>query len=216
MGSFGHLIDTRINIMQDIIKRKKQAILLRKFRRIHRTTGAVLFVFFFFISVTGILLGLKKHTGDLILPKSHIGVSTDLKNWLPIDTLHIIACNFLRDSVSADLSHELDRIDIRKNKGMVKFVFVDHFWGIQLDGTTGELLYIEDRRSDFIENLHDGSILDYYFGTKGEPIKLVYTSIMGLSLLMFTLTGFWLWYGPKRMRKEKRKISDRSKILDTH
>jgi hypothetical protein len=87
------------------------------------------------------------------------------------------------------------------DKGMVKFVFLDHFWGIQLDGATGKLLHIEKRRSDFIENIHDGSILDSYFKTNGEQIKLFYTSIMGLALLTFTITGFWLWYGPKRMRK---------------
>jgi len=44
-------------------------------------------------------------------------------------------------------------------------------------------------------------VLDKYFGTKGGQIKLFYTSVMGLALLVFTVTGFWLWYGPKRMRK---------------
>jgi hypothetical protein len=43
--------------------RKKQAKLLRIFRKIHRTLGASLFVFFIFISVTGVLLGWKKNTG---------------------------------------------------------------------------------------------------------------------------------------------------------
>ena len=65
---------------------------------------------------------------------------------------------------------------------------------------TGELLHLERRRSDFIENLHDGSYFDYVFGTKYGQIKLVYTSIMGTALLVFTITGFWLWYGPKRFR----------------
>ena len=181
--------------------RKSQAKLIRTFRKVHRTTGALLFVFFFFVSVTGLLLGWKKHSNGTILPKSYSGTSTDLKDWLPIDSLHTIACKTLRESVSKDLSLELERIDIRKDKGMVKFVFIDHFWGIQLDGTTGKILHIERRRSDFIENLHDGSILDYYFNTKGEYFKLVYTTIMGCALLLFTITGFWLWYGPKRMRR---------------
>ncbi len=181
--------------------RQSQAKLIRTFRKIHRTTGALLFVFFFFVSVTGLLLGWKKHSGGLILSKSYHGTSTDLKNWLPIDSLHKNACKILHDSVSADLSLEIDRIDIRKNKGMVKFVFTDHFWGIQIDGATGKLLHIERRNSDIIENIHDGSILDFYFGTTGGQIKVVYTTIMGLALLIFTITGFWLWYGPKRMRK---------------
>ena len=37
-------------------------------------------------------------------------------------------------------------------------------------------------------------------GTDYGQIKLVYTSIMGTALLIFTITGFWLWYGPKRYR----------------
>lgn len=84
---------------------------------------------------------------------------------------------------------------------MVKFIFKDHFWGLQLDGATGQLLHIEKRRSDFIKKIHDRSILDYYFGTTSDQIKLSYTLIMGFALLTFTITGFWLWYGPKRMRK---------------
>lgn len=184
--------------------RQKQASLLRTFRKVHRTTGAFLFVFFFFISISGLLLGWKKHSGGMILPKSYQGSSTELKDWLPLDSLHSKAIKILHDSVSADLSLELERIDVRKNKGMVKFVFTDHYYGIQLDGATGKLLQIERRRSDIIENIHDGSILDYYFGTTKEQIKLVYTTIMGLALLVFTITGFWLWYGPKRMRKKQR------------
>ena len=109
----------------------------------------------------------------------------------------------MRESVSPDLSLELDRIDIRPDKGVVKFVFVEHYWGVQLDGATGEVLHIERRRADFIENVHDGSVLDYLAGTGGQ-IKLAYTSIMGVALLTFTLTGFWLWYGPKRFRAKSR------------
>jgi len=181
--------------------RQRQANLLRISRKIHRATGACLFAFFFLMSVTGLLLGWKKHSGGTIAPKSYQGTSTDLKTWLPMDSLHTLACSALHEAVSPALSLELDRIDIRKDKGMVKFVFVDDFWGIQLDGATGKVLHVERRRSDFIEKLHDGSILDYYFGTTSEPIKVMYTSIMGLALLTFTITGFWLWYGPKRMRK---------------
>ena len=176
--------------------------LLQFARKTHRKTGAFLFVFFLFIAVTGFLLGWKKDSRGLIQPKSYVGVSTDLKKWLPIDSLHTIACNILHDSVSAELSLDLEKIDIKKDKGMVKFGFIDRYWGIQLDGTTGQLLNIQKRRSDFIENIHDGSILDLYFRTKGEPIKVFYTSIAGLALFIFIITGFWLWYGPKRMKKQ--------------
>ncbi|RLD24415.1 MAG: PepSY domain-containing protein [Bacteroidetes bacterium] len=182
--------------------RKNQARTLRLFRKVHRITGISLFFFFFFVSTTGLLLGWKKHSGELLLAKSHQGTTADLKKWLPIDSLNIIAGNILHDSVSTSLSTKIDRIDIRKEKGMVKFIYKDHFWGIQLDGATGELLNISTRRSDYIENIHDGSILDNYLGTSNGQIKLIYTSIMGLALLTFTITGFWLWYGPKRIRQK--------------
>ncbi len=183
-------------------KRQKQAKVLRVFRKIHRTLGMFLFLLFLFVSLTGLLLGWKKNSGGYILPESFKGTSTDLKDWLPVDSLHKNACKILLDSVSPDLSLELERIDMRPDNGMVKFVFVEGFWGIQIDGATGKLLHIERRRSDFIENIHDGSILDYLFNTGTEQIKLVYTTITGLSLFTFTVTGFWLWYGPKRMRRK--------------
>ncbi len=181
-------------------RQQRQARTLRLFRKIHRTTGALLFAFFFVLACTGLLLGWKKHSGGLILPKTYAGTSTDMREWLPVSVLHARAVAVARDSISPDLSLELERIDIRPDKGMVKFVFVQGYWGIQLDCATGNLLHIERRRSDFIENIHDGSILDYLTGTSGEQIKLVYTSMMGVALLTFTITGFWLWLGPKRMR----------------
>ena len=184
------------------MNKKKHAHTIRIARKIHRTMGATLFIFFMFVSITGLLLGWKKNSGGYILPKSYKGTSTDLKDWISIDSLHKNACKIFRDSISSELSLDLERIDLRPDKGMVKFVFIEGFWGIQLDGATGKLLHIERRRSDFIENIHDGSILDYVFNTGSEILKLIYTSIMGLALLLFTITGFWLWYGPKRMRKQ--------------
>lgn len=181
-------------------KTKRQAKRLRTFRKIHRTTGAILFIFFFVVSISGLLLGWKKHSGGMILPKSYKGISTDPQDWKSLAELHARATIIAREKISPDLSLELERIDVRPDKGMVKFVFVEDYWGLQLDLTTGKLLHIERRRSDFVENIHDGSVLDYIFGTDGEYLKLAYTSIMGLSLLTFTITGFWLWFGPKRLR----------------
>lgn len=142
-------------------RRKGQARVLRIARKLHRTTGALLFVFFFVLACTGLLLGWKKHTGGLILPKSFQEQSTDMKDWLPVDALHEKALAVAHEQISPDMSPELERIDFRHDKGMVKFVFVEDYRGVQFDCATGDLLHIERRRSDFIENIHDGSILDY-------------------------------------------------------
>lgn len=184
--------------------RQKHAKVLRIIRKIHRWTGASLFAFFFVVAITGLLLGWKKHSNGLILSKTYEGTTSELSEWLSLDSLTTIACTLLHSEISPDLSAEIDRIDVRKNKGVVKFVFANHYWGLQLDGATGQLLTTERRRSDFIENLHDGSVLDNYFHTRNGQIKLIYTSVMGLALIIFTVTGFWLWYGPKRMRSQQR------------
>lgn len=181
-------------------RRKRQADVLKLFRKIHRMTGALLFVFFFVVSVSGLFLGWKKHSGGLILAKSYAGTSTDMKNWLPMNILTEKAIDAARTSISPDISPTIDRIDVRPDKGMVKFVFAEGFWGVQIDAATGNLLHVERRRSDFIESVHDGSVADYLTGTTDGQIKLVYTTIMSLALLSFTITGFWLWLGPKRMR----------------
>lgn len=186
--------------------RKQQAKIIRIFRKIHRTTGAFLFIFFFFISISGILLGWKNDSNGAILPKTKTGSTTSLAQWKHVYTLYNNACFILQDSISPTISLELNKIDIRKEKGIIKFAFIEKNWEIQLDGKTGELLQIRKRQSDFIENIHDGSILDTWFGTSNKPIKLVYTTIMGFALLLFTVSGFWLWYGPKRMRRSQRSL----------
>lgn len=185
-------------------KRQKQAKILRVFRKIHRSMGILLFVFFFVISATGGLLGWKKNSADLILPKNYIGSTTNLQNWLPIRELQHISDTLLTAKVETVTSLELNRIDIRAEKGLVKFIYKGSHWEVQLDGATGKLLNIAQRKSDLIENIHDGSILDTFFDTDGI-FKLIYTTIMGTSLLLFTITGFWLWLGPKRMRKNSKK-----------
>jgi uncharacterized iron-regulated membrane protein len=185
----------------DHTKRKQQAKVLRGARKLHRITGIFLFVFFFIIAVTGLLLGWKKQTG--LLPPTTKGTSANATEWLSIDSLKTRANTYLHSSVNDHLSTELDRIDIRPNKGIVKFVYATHFWELQLDCATGSLLQIGRRNSDIIEKIHDGSLLDYGIKTSGDWVKLIYNTIMGFALILFTVTGFWLWYGPKRMKKAK-------------
>ena len=176
---------------------------VRMMRTIHRTLGIFLFVVFIVVAVSGLLLGWKKNSAGMIHPESAKGVSTDLKNWLPIDSLQTLAFEAIQEAEGQDIDLTLNRIDARPDKGMVKFVFDNHYNGVQIDGTTGEVLQITRRNSDLIEDIHDGSLLDRWFGTSGELLKLMYTSLIGLALLLFSLTGFWLWIGPKLIRRHR-------------
>ncbi len=185
--------------MDKKLSRKKQAKTLRVFRKVHRITGATLFIFFFLVATTGLLLGWKKNTGDLLGSKTYQGSTTELKAWLPLNELQLKAEFHLRNEFPSLNEIQLDRIDVRQNKGVAKFIFKDYY-GIQLDGATGALLHADKRHADFIENIHDASILDSYWNGSGY-IKLFYTTIMGVALLVFTISGFWLWYGPKKLRR---------------
>lgn len=70
------------------------------------------------ISTTGLLLGWKKNSFGIIQAATAKGISSDLKTWLPIDSLQTIAINTLHDSISPNLSTELERIDARPSKGI--------------------------------------------------------------------------------------------------
>ena len=192
MGSFSVMSNTQ-----------QQARWIRSFRWLHRKLAVALFVFFILIGITGLLLGIKKQTGHLAPTQK--GLSADPSGWLPLAVLEKKAKQYLTDSVSSELNTELDRIDVRPGKGIAKFLFVHHYWSLQLDCTTGTVLSVEERTSDFIEDLHDGSILDNIIGTSDEQIKVGYTVVMALSLLILVVSGIWLWYGPKRIRQLKRK-----------
>ncbi len=187
------------------IQRKRRATILRLARKVHRLTGASLFAFFLVVAVTGLLLGWKKNSGELILADSRQGRSIDPKDWLPLNELQEKAVAHARKHISPDISDRIDRIDVRPDKGMAKFLFVEGYWGLQIDCTTGELLSVERRYSDIIENIHDGTIVDAFLGIKSGSFKLLYTSVLGFALFTFTVTGFWLWIGPKEFRSKRHK-----------
>lgn len=172
----------------------------RWYRKIHRYLAIASFFFLLLVSITGLLLIWKKNTGGYLLADSHKGSTPELSKWLSFDSLQKIAAATLRDSVSAELSPKLNRIDARPEKGMVKFVFEEHYWAVQLDGGTGKVLHVERRRADFIENLHDGSFFDKF---TGGYFKLGYGSFVGLCLLLLTITGFFLWINPRIIRRKK-------------
>lgn len=98
--------------MSETTERQKQAKVLRLFRKIHRTTGALLFVFFFLISISGLLLGWKKNSNGMLLAKSYSGTSTELSDWISLDSLYKNACTIVRDSIDKKNSLELERIDV--------------------------------------------------------------------------------------------------------
>ena len=174
----------------------------RWWRNIHKSVSIVLLSFFLLTATTGIVLGWKKQT--TLLPKTSIGIAPNQPNrWLSIAELTTIAQTYVSDSLQKNTA--ISRIDIRPEKGTVKFVFKNHFSEIQLDCASGLILSVATRNSDIIEKIHDGSILDYWINEDQSFFKLSYTSLLGLGLLTLSVSGFWMWINPKKIRRQKNK-----------
>lgn len=166
---------------------------VRSYRRIHRYFGLFLAVFILISAVTGILLGWKKQV-DILQPPTLKGISLDATEYVSVDEM-MKAAAMAVDSLGLTIEN-LDRLEYRATKGIAKAIFDTGSWEVQLDATTLEVLSIGKRNSDWIEQLHDGSIIS-------EGFKLTSMNILGFGLLFLIITGLWLWYGPKKIRSIK-------------
>lgn len=174
----------------------------RFYRKLHKWISIPLLLFMFLIGVTGLLLGWKKQAN--LLPKTEKGQSNRSTDWIKLDSIQNIAKTYATEVLKA--SNEIDRIDVRPQKGIAKIVFVEHFTELQIDCKTGKILSVNTRKSDFIEKIHDGSIIDFFIKTSSDQFKLVYTSIVSIGLILLSFSGFWLWYNPIRIRKQKNSL----------
>ena len=170
---------------------------LRNFRVFHRWIGLTLALLLMISAVTGVLLALKKEV-EIIQPPTQRGVSENLAEWKSLDEIRAIAEKALHETYPEQKENSVDRMDARPSKGIVKVLFEAGNWEVQVDGKSGEVKSVEKRYSDWIESLHDGSIIS-------DGFKLFSMNFLGIGLLFLIGTGVWLWYGPRRVRMKKRK-----------
>ena len=171
--------------------------ILRTARRYHRYIGLFLIIFVLISALTGILLAWKKESA-VLQPPTTKGDSKELEDWMPVEELAEIAQKALVEQYPEQEGNAIDRMDVRPSKGVVKVLFEKGWWEVQVDGATGQVNSIAKRNSDWIEAIHDGSIIS-------DGFKLVSMNMLGLGLLLLTATGFFLWYGPKKLRILKRR-----------
>ncbi|NRB47502.1 MAG: PepSY domain-containing protein [Saprospiraceae bacterium] len=170
---------------------------LRKYRVYHKYFGLSLAILLLISALTGIFLAWKKDI-DWIQPPTQKGESKELQAWKPISELAELAESAFQKAHPEFGTNTIDRIDVRPSKGIAKVLFDKGWWEVQIDGTSGEVLSIAKRHSDWIEKLHDGSIVSDLF-------KLITMNGLGIGLIILMVTGLWLWYGPRLFRKWKRR-----------
>ncbi len=151
----------------------------------------------FLLGVTGLLLTWKEQLQ--FKPKTQTAVLNN-KHLISLDKITKNAINHIE---ALNLNSEINRVDYRPNKGVVKVRFENHFTELQIDCYTGQVVSEKQRTADIIEMIHDGSILDYLFKNKSTPIKLFYSSVTSLALILLSFSGFWLWLKPRQIKKIK-------------
>jgi len=171
----------------------KLAKSVRNYRKWHKYFGLFLAIFVLISALTGILLAWKKNV-DVLQPPTQKGIDKQLTSWKPVKDLAeqaVIAVDSL--GLTAE---NLDRIEYRTSKGIAKVIFDTGNWEVQIDATSLKVLSVAKRHSDWIESLHDGSIIS-------DAFKLTSMNILGIGLVVLMITGLWLWLGPRRIRRLK-------------
>lgn len=170
---------------------------LRKLRKLHRYLGLSVAFFLFISAITGIFLSLKKDV-NLIQPQTAVVTSESSSSWLSVEILKLKGLQGLAHEYPDQSNNSIDRLDVRPDKGIAKVLFKNGYWEVQLDGKTGEVLSVGKRHSDWIEALHDGSIVSKTF-------KLIVMNYLGLGVIILLFTGIYLWWGPRRIRFSRRR-----------
>ena len=145
------------------------------------------------IIISGVLLQLKKDV-SWIQPKTKVGSQSNLPS-ISFDQILESAKN--SKNAQIDSWSDIDRLDVRIDKGIVK-VKTKSSWEIQIDTDNAKILSEAYRRSDVIENLHDGS----WFS---DGVKKWVFLPSGLIILVLWLTGVYLVLFPYFRKWQKGK-----------
>lgn len=135
---------------------------------------------------------LKKEVSWIQPPTSKGVVSNEIPT---IGFQQLLEISRLQPEANIDEWSDIDRIDVRADKGIAK-VRATSGWEVQVDTHTGEVLNVAFRRSDVIEKIHDGS----YFS---NTVKLFIFLPTGILLIVMWGTGIYLFFLP-RIRKWKK------------
>lgn len=175
------------------MKSRKVAKSVRRYRTLHKYIGITLAVIVLVSAITGILLAWKKQSA-LLQPPTQKGITTELSELASVKEM-VDQVVLAVDSLGLTVEN-LDRLEYRATKGIAKAIFDTGNWEVQIDASNLEILSVAKRHSDWIEQLHDGSIIS-------EVFKLISMNVLGIGLLILILSGYWLWYGPKKIRRLK-------------
>ena len=160
-------------------------------RKIHYWGAILTAIPIVIVIVTGIILQVKKQW-VWVQPKTVKGIAKE-----PQLSFAQILQAAKKAEKGIDSWKDVDRLDVRPNKGIVK-VRGKNKWEIQIDTQTGEIRQIAYRRSDMIESIHDGSFFH-------DHAKLWLFLPSAIVLLVLWITGIYLFFLPIWRKAKKRR-----------
>ncbi|MFG0257453.1 MAG: PepSY domain-containing protein [Phycisphaerales bacterium JB043] len=173
-------------------RRPARAFVNKWSRKLHRHGAIVCALPFLVVIATGIILQLKKDVAWVQPPTQR---SDNPGLILTFDEILDAATSVPEASWSS--WDDIDRLDVRPSRGIVK-VRGKNRWEVQFDASTGEILSSSYRRSDLIEQIHDGSFFH-------DNAKLWIFLPAGAIVLFLWFTGVYLWILPISAKRSGRK-----------
>ncbi len=160
-------------------------------RKWHRWGAVLAALPFLVVIVSGIVLQLKKDW-PWVQPPTARG-----EGKVPIVSMDAIlaAARSVPHVQISDWS-DIDRLDIQPRRGVAK-VQARNRWEVQVDLETAKVLQVAYRRSDLIEQIHDGS----FFHELAKLWVFLPTAVIVLALWITGIYLFVLPYGVRWSRK---------------
>lgn len=162
-------------------------------RRLHRWGAIAIGLPLLCVVVSGLLLQVKKQFPWVQPHEERTPVSTPAVGW---DV--ILAAAKAMPEAGVQGWEDIERVDVRPSKGIMK-VITNSRWEAQLALADGALLQVAYRRSDLIEQFHDGSFF-------GDAAKLWIFLPSGIVLFALWLTGLYLWVLPWLTKRKRARL----------
>ena len=159
-------------------------------RRLHRWGALLTALPLLLVIGSGLLLQVKKQVPWVQPAEQRTPVETPAIGW----DLILAAARAMPEAGVTGWG-DIDRVDVRPAKGILKVITTSH-WEAQLALADGAVLQTAYRRSDLIEQVHDGSFF-------GDPVKRWIFLPSGILLFGLWLTGLYLWVLPRLTRRKR-------------
>ncbi|MGM0443836.1 MAG: PepSY domain-containing protein [Fibrobacterota bacterium] len=161
-------------------------------RQIHFWVTLFVMVPIFIVTTSGLVLMVKKQS-DWVQPPTQRGSATAPT----LSFADILTRVSGVDSLGVSSWKDIDRLDVRPDKGVIK-VRTENHRELQMDAATGEILQTAVRRSDVIEAVHDGS----FFGKRTKYLVFFTAEIL---FFLQLLTGIILFIHIIRRRLQQKR-----------